>query len=327
MSALIQASHLHKIYRDNHAVNNVSIELQRGEILGLLGPNGAGKSSCLQMLCGVLAPSEGEIIINGADLLDYPNQAKKSIGYLPDKPPLYPELTVDEYLNYAARLRRVKKSAIKNLHAQAIQRCGLEDYNQRLIGNLSKGYQQRVGIAQAIIHQPEIIILDEPTVGLDPIQMVEIRKLILELGEQHGIILSTHILPEVQAVCNRVQMIHRGKSVFNKKMHELKQTDSATLRLQQATDLEAIKKLPGVDSAKQSAGHRYLICSSQLSASLADISRYCVENNWGLLELCPLENNLEQIFLNLTSGEESTCEEATSEEKTGEDTHNSEQAA
>ena len=135
MSALIQANHLHKIYRANHAVNNVSIELQRGEILGLLGPNGAGKSSCLQMLCGVLAPTEGEIIINGADLLDNPNQAKQSIGYLPDKPPLYPELTVDEYLNYAARLRRVKKSTINNLRAQAIQHCGLEGYNQRLIGN------------------------------------------------------------------------------------------------------------------------------------------------------------------------------------------------
>jgi len=332
MSALIQASHLHKIYRDNHAVNNVSIELQQGEILGLLGPNGAGKSSCLQMLCGVLAPSEGEIIINGADLLDHPNQAKQSIGYLPDKPPLYPELTVDEYLNYAARLRRVKKSAIKNLREQAIQRCGLGGYNKRLIGNLSKGYQQRVGIAQAIIHQPDIIILDEPTVGLDPIQMVEIRKLILELGEQHGIILSTHILPEVQAVCNRVQMIHQGKSVFNKKMQALKQTDSATLRLQQTIDLETIKKLPGVDTAQQSTENCYLICGSQLSTSLADISRYCVENNWGLLELCPLENNLEQIFLNLTSGEESTSEELTTEELTSEekadkDTHNNEQAA
>jgi len=312
MSALIQARHLHKVYRDNHAVNDVSIELQQGEILGLLGPNGAGKSSCLQMLCGVLAPSEGEIIINGADLLEQPNQAKQSIGYLPDKPPLYPELTVDEYLNYAARLRRVKKSTINNLREQAIQRSGLEDHHQRLIGNLSKGYQQRVGIAQAIIHQPEIIILDEPTVGLDPIQMVEIRKLILELGEQHGIILSTHILPEVQAVCNRVQMIHQGKSVFNKSMRELKQTDSATLRLQHATDLEAIKKLPGVDTVQQNTPHSYLISGSQLSASLADISRHCVENNWGLIELSPLENNLEQIFLNLTSGE---------------DTHNSEQAA
>lgn len=200
MSALIQAKNLHRYYADTHAVNNVSIELNQGEILGLLGPNGAGKSSCLQMLCGALAPSAGQILINDLDLLDQPIQAKQHIGYLPDKPPLYQELSVNEYLDYAARLRRIPGSQLKPLRDHAIQRCGLEDYGKRLIANLSKGYQQRVGIAQAIIHQPEIIILDEPTVGLDPIQMREIRKLIIELGKQHGVILSTHILPEVQAV-------------------------------------------------------------------------------------------------------------------------------
>ena len=303
MSALIQAKKLHRFYGDTHAVNDVSIELNQGEILGLLGPNGAGKSSCLQILCGVLAPSAGEIIINGADLLDKPNQAKRSIGYLPDKPPLYPELTIDEYLDYAARLRRVKKSQLKTLRNQAIQRCGLEGYNKRLIGNLSKGYQQRVGIAQAIIHQPEIIILDEPTVGLDPIQMVEIRKLILELGQQHGIILSTHILPEVQAVCNRVQMIHQGKSVFNKKMSELKKTDQVILRLQKSPDLEELLSLPGIESINDTSNNCYLLNGKNLHSYLAEISQHCVEKHWGLLEICPKENTLEQIFLNLISGE------------------------
>jgi len=303
MSALIQAKNLHRFYGDTHAVNDVSIELNQGEILGLLGPNGAGKSSCLQMLCGALAPSAGEIIINGADLLDKPNQAKRSIGYLPDKPPLYPELTIDEYLDYAARLRRVKKSQLKTLRDQAIQRCGLEGYNKRLIGNLSKGYQQRVGIAQAIIHQPEIIILDEPTVGLDPIQMVEIRKLILELGQQHGIILSTHILPEVQAVCNRVQMIHQGKSVFNKKMSELKKTDQVILRLQKSPDLEELMSLPGIESINNTSNNGYLLNGKNLHSYLSEISQYCVEKHWGLLEICPKENTLEQIFLNLISGE------------------------
>jgi len=312
MSALIQAHSLHKIYRDNHAVNDISIELQQGEILGLLGPNGAGKSSCLQMLCGVLAPNQGEIIINGTDLLDQPNQAKQCIGYLPDKPPLYPELTVNEYLNYAASLRRIKKSQIKNLRELAIERCGLEGYSQRLIANLSKGYQQRVGIAQAIIHQPDIIILDEPTVGLDPIQIIEIRKLILELGAKHGIILSTHILPEVQAVCSRVQIIHRGKSVFNKNMQELKQSNQILLRLQNTPELSVISNLTGVDSAEQASEHSFLLAGVNLHASLTNISRHCVNNNWGLLELTPIENNLEQIFINLTSGE---------------DTHNSEQVA
>jgi len=307
MSTLIQANNLHRFYGETRAVDNVSIELHQGEILALLGPNGAGKSSCLQMLCGVLAPSEGEIVINGVDLLDNPNKAKKNIGYLPDKPPLYPELSVAEYLTYAAQLRRVNKSQIKNLLNQAIQRCGLEGYNNKLISNLSKGYQQRVGIAQAIIHQPEIIILDEPTVGLDPIQMLEIRKLILELGEHHGIILSTHILPEVQAVCNRVQMIHHGKSVLNKKLSELNQSNQVTLRLQNAPDIEQLKTLPGVTSVSKTSTSRYLLSGEKLNSLLADVSKQCVDKNWGLLEISPVENSLEQIFLNLTTGDTATA--------------------
>ncbi len=310
MPALIQANNLHRYYADTHAVNDVSIELHQGEILGLLGPNGAGKSSCLQMLCGVLAPTAGEITITGHDLLDAPNAAKQNIGYLPDKPPLYPELNVEEYLTYAARLRRVKKSRIKTLREQAISQCGLEGYNRRLIGNLSKGYQQRVGIAQAIIHQPDVIILDEPTVGLDPIQMVGIRKLILTLGKQHGVILSTHILPEVQAVCSRVQMIHQGRSVINQQMHELKQTNKARLKLQKAPALNELKQLPGVDKAEEISTGYYFISGINLHDSLADISQACVDKHWGLLELSPKENTLEDIFLNLTSGEDTHKHEA-----------------
>ncbi len=303
MSALIQARNLHKCYRDTHAVNNVSIELHKGDILALLGPNGAGKSSCLQMLCGVIAPSAGEIIINGEDLFERPGQAKQAIGYLPDTPPLYPDLTIEEYLTYAARLRRVKKNQLRPLREQAIQRCGLTGYSKRLIGNLSKGYQQRVGIAQAIIHQPEIIVLDEPTVGLDPVQIIEIRNLILELGQQHGIILSTHILPEVQAVCNRVQMIHQGQSVINKKMSELKKTEQANLRLQSPPHLESLNTLPGVQQIKEISPNYYQLTGKELSSSLAEISQHCVNNHWGLLELSPKENTLEQIFIELTSGE------------------------
>ncbi len=304
MPTLIQANNLHRYYADTHAVDDVSIELHQGEILGLLGPNGAGKSSCLQMLCGVLAPTAGEIIINGYDLLGSPNSAKRNIGYLPDKPPLYPELNVEEYLTYAARLRRVKKNHIKSLREQAISQCGLENYNKRLIGNLSKGYQQRVGIAQAIIHQPDVIILDEPTVGLDPIQMVEIRKLIISLGKQHGVILSTHILPEVQAVCSRVQMIHQGRSVINQQMYELKQTNKANLKLQQTPTLDELKQLPGVEKAEKISASYYCISGATLHDSLADISQACVNKHWGLLELSPKENTLEDIFLNLTAGED-----------------------
>jgi len=302
-STLINAQHLHRYYADTHAVNDISIELKQGDILGLLGPNGAGKSTCMQMLCGVLAPSAGKIEINGIDLLDQANLAKQHIGYLPDKPPLYSELTVDEYLNYAARLRHTEKNKLNDYREQAKQRCGLDKHGKRLIGNLSKGYQQRVGIAQAIIHHPKIIILDEPTVGLDPIQMREIRSLITELGEHHGIILSTHILPEVQAVCTRVQIIRQGRSVFNKSMAELQQINQLALRLHENVQTDALLNIPGIQSAEQTTSGRYLISGDHLHDSLASISEYCVKQNWGLLEMSPAENNLEQIFIQLTSSE------------------------
>jgi len=212
---LISAMGLSRYYSDHCAVNNVDVVLHKGEVLGLLGPNGAGKSTTMQMLTGNLSPSVGEIQINGIDLLDEPRKAKQQIGYLPEQPPVYRDLTATEYLDYCARLRDVPASQRKEAVARASERCGLQDVGKRLIGNLSKGYRQRVGIAQAILHNPAVVILDEPTVGLDPIQIREIRRLIRELGKEHGIILSTHILPEVQAVCDRVQILNRGKTVFN----------------------------------------------------------------------------------------------------------------
>lgn len=302
-STLIDAQHLHRYYADTHAVNDVCIELRQGDILGLLGPNGAGKTSCMQMLCGSLAPSSGQITIKQYDLLEQPAQAKRHIGYLPDKPPLYPELTVDEYLDYVARLHRVSKASIATQRNKSKQQCGLSQHGKRLIGHLSKGYQQRLGIAQAIIHQPDIIILDEPTVGLDPIQIREIRELIGELGALHGIILSTHILPEVQAVCNRVQMIHQGRSLFNKSMQQLRQSNRVLLQLEQAVDATELQKIPGVDSAQLLNQQQYLLEGEQLQASLAGISRYCVEQNWGLLQIQLQENDLEQIFISLSSGD------------------------
>ena len=302
-NSLINAQHLHRYYDDTHAVNDVSIELKQGDILGLLGPNGAGKSTCMQMLCGVLAPNAGKIDINGIDLLDQPNLAKQHIGYLPDKPPLYNELTVDEYLNYAARLRHTEKNKLSEYREQAKHRCGLNEHGKRLIGNLSKGYQQRVGIAQAIIHHPKIIILDEPTVGLDPIQMREIRSLITQLGKHHGIILSTHILPEVQAACTRVQVIQQGCSVFNKSMDELQQEKQVALHLEKNVSTEALLTIPGIQFAKKTDSGRYLLSGENLHNSLAGISEYCVMQKWGLLEISPADNNLEQIFIQLTSAD------------------------
>lgn len=212
---LVEARNVSRWYGTHHAVDDLELQLAKGEVLGLLGPNGAGKSTTMQMLTGNLAPTTGEIVINGCDLLDEPQQAKHHLGYLPEQPPVYRDMTVNEYLTYCGRLHGLAKQTLKQAVAQSIERCNLGDVQHRLIFNLSKGFQQRVGIAQAILHNPAVIILDEPTVGLDPIQIREIRSLIQELGKEHSVILSTHILPEVQAVCDRVQILNQGRTVFN----------------------------------------------------------------------------------------------------------------
>jgi ABC-2 type transport system ATP-binding protein len=219
----ISAHNLSRRFGNHIAVRRVDLELKRGEVLGLLGPNGAGKSTTMQMLTGNLAPTSGSVQICGIDLLKNPRKAKRYIGYLPENPPLYKELTVDEYLRFAARLHNVDLSRIDFVLTEVKQRCGLSDIGRRLISALSKGYQQRVGVAQAIIHQPEIIILDEPSVGLDPNQIREIRTLIRELGKSCSVILSTHILPEVESVCDRVQIMNQGVMVFSAALTELKQ--------------------------------------------------------------------------------------------------------
>jgi ABC-2 type transport system ATP-binding protein len=211
---LIQADHLHRYYGKHHAVNDISITLYKGEVLGLLGQNGAGKSTTMQILTGNLAANEGSVTINSISLQDQPIEAKRQLGYLPETPPLYRDMRVVEYLRYCARLHDIAKADLNNAVNKVLQRCGLEPMQQRLIANLSKGYQQRVGIAQAIIHEPVVVILDEPTVGLDPIQIQEIRRLIKELAQDHSVILSTHILQEVEAVCDRVHIINHGQTVF-----------------------------------------------------------------------------------------------------------------
>jgi len=220
----VSAKDLSRSYGSRSAVQHIGFELRQGEVLGLLGPNGAGKTTTLQMLAGCLAPSTGTIEICGINLLEHPRQAKALLGYLPETPPLYRELSVDEYLRLAARLHRVPRNEIAATVSKAKQRCGLSEVGKRLVGHLSKGYQQRVGIAQAIVHNPRVVILDEPTVGLDPIQIREIRSLIRELGGEHSVILSTHILPEVESVCDRIQIMNQGKLVFGGNMSELKQT-------------------------------------------------------------------------------------------------------
>ena len=218
---LISVHDLSRFYGQKHAIENVSFDLPHGEILGLLGPNGAGKSTTMQIICGVIAANNGSVNIAGYDIQDAPQQAKQNIGFLPEQLPLYNDLTVDEYLFYTAKLRGIKKVNLSEKVTSCKKRCGLETSGSRLIQNLSKGYKQRVGIAQAIIHTPAVIILDEPTSGLDPKQILEIRKLMLELSKDHSIMLSTHILSEVEAICDRVLIINNGSIVLDQYLKEL----------------------------------------------------------------------------------------------------------
>ena len=218
---LISINDLTKFYGPKKAIEDVSFDVHHAEILGLLGPNGAGKSTTMQIICGVIAANNGSVNIAGHDIIDAPKKAKQNIGFLPEQLPLYGDLTIDEYLLYSAKLRGIKKQNINDLIISCKKRCGLENTGKRLIQNLSKGYKQRVGIAQAIIHMPSIIILDEPTSGLDPKQILEIRELMRELSKVHSIIISTHILSEVEAICDRVLIINEGNIVLDQYLKEL----------------------------------------------------------------------------------------------------------
>jgi ABC-2 type transport system ATP-binding protein len=301
--ALVHAANLYRYYSQTCAVSDVSFDLARGDVLGFLGPNGAGKSSTMQMLTGNIAPSAGQISILGIDLLDDPRRAKHEIGYLPEQPPVYRELTVDEYLGYCARLNRIARNRRRGAIDTAKDRCGLGEVGRRLIGNLSKGYQQRVGIAQAIIHTPAVVILDEPTVGLDPIQIREIRTLIRELGQDHGIILSTHILPEVQATCNRVQIINHGKLVFADSLHNLERrmdAKSLIVRFHTPPEITDLQQITGVSEVEALGNGRMHIHFTESNPAGILVEK-SVAAGWGLEELTPQRSTLEQIFIELTT--------------------------
>ncbi len=306
MDTLISVEHLYRYYGATCAVRDVNFELRKGEVLGFLGPNGAGKSTTMQILSGNLAPSAGRVMINGIDLLDQPKRAKAELGYLPEQPPLYRELTVDEYLWFCARLNRIPRQRRRAAVATAKQRCGLSEVGARLIGNLSKGYQQRVGIAQAIIHTPKVVILDEPTVGLDPIQIREIRALIRELGQEHGIILSTHILPEVQAVCTHVQIIHQGTLVFADSIAGLDarmQGAKLLVGLRHPPPLAALQDLPGVTEVETLDDGRLRLHYAPDKNPAEALAAKATMSGWGLYELSPERMSLEQIFVELTCKE------------------------
>jgi len=299
----VEASELTRVYGNNAVVRDVSFSLSKGEVLGFLGPNGAGKSTTMKMLTGNLAPTSGSIKICGIDIIDQPKDAKALIGYLPETPPLYKELTVDEMLSLAARLHGVSRGSVKKAVQTVKERCGLTEMSRRLIDNLSKGYQQRVGIAQAIIHNPMVVILDEPTVGLDPIQIRDIRALIKELGGEHSVILSTHILPEVEIVCDHVQIIHKGELVFNGSIDVLKQQrhgNRLLLGLRNAPAADELLKIAGVTGV-EAAGESLLRVSFTAGAAPAEaIVQAAVGNSWGLYQISPDQTSLEDVFMQLT---------------------------
>ncbi|MFZ2168248.1 MAG: ABC transporter ATP-binding protein [Methylococcaceae bacterium] len=303
MANLITVEHLYRYYGKHCAVNDVSFTLAKGEVLGFLGPNGAGKTTTMQILCGNLAPSAGEIKINGFDLLDQPNKAKRSLGYLPDTPPLYKGLSVQEFLHYCAQLHGVAKNSIAYAIDKAKERCGLAEVSGRLIANLSKGFQQRVGIAQAILHNPEVIILDEPTVGLDPIQIREIRALIRELGQDHGVILSTHILSEVQESCSHVQIIHQGKLILSESVSGLNQsmnTGSIQVTTRMIPDTSILLAIPGVISIDNIRQNQIRIHHSMADNPGKQIVETIIAAGWELQELTPVKRSMEDIFIALT---------------------------
>ncbi len=228
----LSAHDLTRPFGGRNVVDGVSLQLRRGEVLGLLGHNGAGKTTTLQMLSGVLAPHSGHIEICGFDLARQPEQAKACIGYLPETPPLYRDMRVDDYLVFAARLRRIPREKAASAAAEAKRRCGLQDAGREIIGTLSKGYQQRIGIAQAIVHNPPVVILDEPTVGLDPAQLHDIRNLIRELGDACSVILSTHLLAELEAICDRVDIMRQGRLVYSEHSANLWQHGDGSMKLE-----------------------------------------------------------------------------------------------
>lgn len=303
----VEANALTRLYGGREAVSNVSFTLSKGEVLGFLGPNGAGKSTTMKMLTGNLAPSAGSVKICGIDMIENPKDAKALIGYLPEMRPLYKELTVDEYLTIAARLHRVSSGSIKKAVEHAKERCGLSHMSKRLIENLSNGYQQRVGIAQAIIHSPMVVILDEPTVGLDPIQIRDIRALIREIGSTHSVIISTHILPEVEMVCDHVQIIDKGKLVFNGPIDVLKKQrmgNKLLVGFKHLHDVNALRQITGVTEVTALDSGMVRVEFAPDASPAERIVQTAVQQGWGLYQIAPDQTSLEDVFVQLTFQEQ-----------------------
>lgn len=306
---MIEVKNLSKNYGSRQAIHALNFSVAKGEVVGFLGPNGAGKSTTMKVITGYMAPSAGEVKIAGFDIFEDPIEVKRRIGYLPETPPLYPDMYVADYLRFVANLKGVDRSRVTALVNAALEKTGLENVRSRLIGNLSKGFKQRVGLAQALVSDPEILILDEPTVGLDPKQVAEIRNLIVQLKGQHTIILSTHILPEVQASCEKVIIINSGKIVAEDSLEGLSRRMSGgghmiTLRVRRNHEavVRGLQTVKGVRKSSNAGNYIEVEVDGDENA-VEQIAAFVVGQSAGLLELKAQSIGLEDIFLKLTAAQ------------------------
>jgi len=308
---MIDVQQITKRYGQHTAIDRVTFSVAKGEVLAFLGPNGAGKTTTMRILTCFMPPTEGQATVAGYDCLEQSMDVKRRIGYLPETPPVYQELTVQEYLRFVGRLRGLAGAILTTAMSREIERLGLGSVQHRLIGNLSRGYRQRVGLAQALIHDPPVLILDEPTVGLDPKQIIEIRELIKSLAGSHSVILSTHILPEATAVCQRVVIISGGRIVAedtpDRLSTRLRHSEKIALTLTRPPgDVEArLRQVDGVLDVHGNGPAGHFLLESHLGKDIReDIARLAVTNNWGLIELKLISMTLEDVFLKLTRHEE-----------------------
>ena len=311
---MIQVEGLSKRYARHVAVNNISFGVEKGDVVGFLGPNGAGKTTTMRILTCFMPPTEGKATVGGFDVFEQPFEVKKRIGYLPEAPPVYPEMSVRDYLSFVAGIKNVPSADVKRRTDEAMERCAVADVKDKLIGKLSKGYRQRVGLAQAIIHNPDVLILDEPTSGLDPKQIIETRELIKGLAGDHTIILSTHILPEVEAICQKVIIIDKGRLVATDSVERLRnrtggggvirvQVDTAGTadalavrqRLEQVSGVSKV-----VDKVTTPDMLVFEVDSLPGQSARADVARAVVHAGWNLIEMRSVTQSLEDVFLELT---------------------------
>ena len=310
---MIEVRDLTHYYGPYAAIEDVSFDVQKGEILGFLGPNGAGKTTTMRILTGFMPPTRGQVSLDGNDIVEQSLEVRKRVGYLPETVPLYTDMTVSNYLRYMGTLRKMPRRNIKRRIGEVIDVCRLGDYRDTLIGKLSKGFRQRVGIAQAILHEPEVLVLDEPTIGIDPIQVVETRRLIQELGEAQTVVLSSHILPEVSMICERVLIIHEGRIVAEDTPSNLAERLQGTEHLEVEVGgpvpqvLSALRRVPGVTSVSHRSfqGRNLYSVQAKQGEDLRDeVSRAVISNEWSLLGMQSVGMSLEEIFLRLTTHEE-----------------------